>query len=232
MSKLHRKSISKKPNPFSPMGQKKKPVATIWSNVASKYEIIKPIGSGSYGEVFRAICKKSRRQVAIKLIRDLFCDTYQTRKIISEIQILRELTHIRGNSFSTPLIEVICNPNFEGDFIFLVLEHMESDLKKVLNNSRNILFSEDHVITILYNTLCCLKFLHSAGIMHRDMKPANLLVDGQCQVKLCDFGFSRTAPSRVMPVRMQSLTSRRKTELGLNLPMLSPKKWSGQPSIV
>lgn len=138
------------------------------------------------------MCKRTRKQVAIKLIRDLFCDTYQTRKIVSEIQILRELSRVEGNVFTTQLLEVICNPNFEGDFLFLVMEHMETDLKKVINNSRAISFTEDHAITILYNTLCSLRFLHSAGIMHRDLKPANLLVDGQCQVKLCDFGFSRT----------------------------------------
>jgi len=51
-----------------------------------------------------------------------------------------------------------------------------------------------HLVTILYNILCAFKFLHSAGVVHRDVKPANLLMDNNCQVKICDFGLARTLP--------------------------------------
>jgi len=51
-----------------------------------------------------------------------------------------------------------------------------------------------HLVTILYNILCAFKFLHSAGVVHRDVKPANLLMDSNCQVKICDFGLARTLP--------------------------------------
>jgi serine/threonine protein kinase len=50
----------------------------------------------------------------------------------------------------------------------------------------------DHLKILLYNLLCSLNFLHSANIMHRDVKPGNILVDDFCQVKICDFGLSRT----------------------------------------
>jgi mitogen-activated protein kinase 1/3 len=80
------------------------------------------------------------------------------------------------------------------NYVFIVMEHVDSDLKRVCSSSKNIEFNEDHVITILYNTLCAIQFLHSANIMHRDIKPANILVDVECQVKLCDFGLSRTVP--------------------------------------
>jgi len=60
----------------------------------------------------------------------------------------------------------------------------------VFNSTKGIEFNEDHVLTILYNTLCAINFLHSANIMHRDIKPANILVDVDCQVKLCDFGLA------------------------------------------
>ena len=51
--------------------------------------------------------------------------------------------------------------------------------------------SEDHVITILYNIICSLKYLHSANILHRDIKPDNLLVDSTCTITFADFGLSR-----------------------------------------
>lgn len=73
------------------------------------------------------------------------------------------------------------------------MEYVASDLEKLLSHDKKeIDFDEDHVVYILYNLLCSLNFLHSSGIMHRDVKPANILVDSECRIKLCDFGLSRT----------------------------------------
>lgn len=73
------------------------------------------------------------------------------------------------------------------------MENFGVDLKNILNdNSQN--FTEDHVKKILYNTLCAIKKLHSANVVHRDIKTSNILVDEDCNVKICDFGLSRTMP--------------------------------------
>ncbi len=53
-------------------------------------------------------------------------------------------------------------------------------------------FSEESLIKILYNFLCALNFIHTSNIMHRDIKPSNILVDSNCNVKICDFGLART----------------------------------------
>jgi serine/threonine protein kinase len=45
---------------------------------------------------------------------------------------------------------------------------------------------------IVYNILCSLNAIHSAGVLHRDIKPSNILIDEDCQVKLCDFGLARS----------------------------------------
>jgi serine/threonine protein kinase len=76
--------------------------------------------------------------------------------------------------------------------LFIVMEHMDSDLKKVMNISSKMQLTEAHVQTLLYNLICALKFLHSANVMHRDLKPANVLVNNDCEVKICDFGLART----------------------------------------
>ena len=49
-------------------------------------------------------------------------------------------------------------------------------------------------MTILYNLLCAVNFMHSANVMHRDIKPSNILIDEKCNIKICDFGISRTIP--------------------------------------
>ena len=99
-----------------------------------------------------------------------------------------------SNKFTTKILDIITAPNFEHDFMFMVMEFVDSDLKKVFTSSRQIEFNEEHITIILYNSLCAMNFLHSANVMHRDIKPANILVDGECQIKLCDFGFARTVP--------------------------------------
>jgi serine/threonine protein kinase len=74
------------------------------------------------------------------------------------------------------------------------MDYVESDLKQLMKQIPKVELTEDHVITIMYNILCSLNFLHTANIMHRDIKPSNILIGSECQVKLCDFGLSRTIP--------------------------------------
>ena len=79
--------------------------------------------------------------------------------------------------------------------IFLVLEYIESDLKKILNSvHRGTVLEEDHIVTMMYNSLCALNYVHTSNLIHRDLKPGNLLVDSNCCIRICDFGLARTWP--------------------------------------
>ena len=71
------------------------------------------------------------------------------------------------------------------------MEYMPRDLRRILNMGKKLDLTEKHVITIMFNILCAVEFLHSTNLMHRDCKPANLLVDDDCQVRICDFGSAR-----------------------------------------
>lgn len=74
------------------------------------------------------------------------------------------------------------------------MEYIEHDLRSVISRAIPSEFTEEHVITLIYNILCALKYLKSANVIHRDLKPSNILVNDQCHIKICDFGLSRTLP--------------------------------------
>ena len=112
---------------------------------------------------------------------------------------------MKSNIFTTNLHDVIfigdssdegkspkqCSTSKDG--LFLVIDYVESDIKKVLESVKHgTILQEDHIITILYNILCSVKFLHASNIIHRDIKPGNLLINSQCGVKIADYGLSRS----------------------------------------
>lgn len=76
------------------------------------------------------------------------------------------------------------------------MELMEKDLNQLMKRKKG--FSETHLVKIVYNSLCALAFLHEANVMHRDIKPSNMLIDSHCNIKICDYGLSRTLPSNNM----------------------------------
>ena len=66
---------------------------------------------------------------------------------------------------------------------------METDLSQIIKSNQPL--SDDHIQFFLYQILRGLKYIHSAGIYHRDLKPRNLLVNSNCDLKICDFGLAR-----------------------------------------
>ena len=64
-------------------------------------------------------------------------------------------------------------------------------MNKLFKNKPDNL-NREHVIILMYNLLCAIHFLHSANVIHRDIKPANILTTEQCEIKICDFGISRS----------------------------------------
>ena len=76
--------------------------------------------------------------------------------------------------------------------ICIVMEFIDTDLDQILKHK--IEFTENHLLKVVYSSLCAMCFMHEANIMHRDLKSANILIQSDCNAKICDFGLSRSLP--------------------------------------
>jgi len=81
--------------------------------------------------------------------------------------------------------------------IYLTFDHMETDLHAVI---RAGILQDIHKKYIIWQLLKALKYLHSAGLLHRDVKPSNLLLNSDCHIKICDFGLCRSIAESAGPV--------------------------------
>ncbi|KAI6116118.1 kinase-like domain-containing protein [Pisolithus sp. B1] len=154
--------------------------------VDGTYQVLDVIGEGAYGVVCSAIHIPSQRKVAIKRITPfdhaMFC-----LRTLREIKLLRHFCH--ENIIS--ILDILQPLSFETfKEVYLVQELMETDLHRVIRTQQ---LSDDHCQYFIYQTLRALKALHSADVLHRDLKPSNLLLNANCDLKLCDFGLARSA---------------------------------------
>jgi len=160
--------------------------------VGDRYEILRVLGHGSYGEVVQARDKLSRKPegenyVAIKRIPRPFEQEVEAMRIYREIFILRRL---RGHECIIQLLNII-PPDDYSTFqdLYLVFEYVDTDLHKIILSPQYL--STEHIQIFLYQLLKGLKYLHSASVIHRDLKPANILLNEDCSLKICDFGLAR-----------------------------------------
>ena len=156
-----------------------------WGPILEKFEPIKILGSGTYGKVVEAIDKTTKKRVAIKKINGLFIDLIDTKRILREITLLLFMK----NRFIVELLDIMYDKKKDFDCIYLIFECLPSDLQKLIK-SNNYLTIDD-VRKYIYHILCGLKYIHSCSVLHRDLKPGNILLDHNYQIKICDFGLAR-----------------------------------------
>jgi len=171
---------------------KKKPkVHSFFVNSAqfvidSKYNPLNPIGHGAYGVVCSATDVTNDKNVAIKKIPKAFEDLIDAKRIIREVKLLRHFKHDNVCG----LYDLIDPPSMSNfDDVYMVLEYMETDLHKIIYSKNKL--SDDHIQYFMYQILRGLKYIHSAKVIHRDLKPSNILLNGNCDLKICDFGLAR-----------------------------------------
>ncbi|KAJ8526047.1 hypothetical protein ON010_g15135 [Phytophthora cinnamomi] len=154
--------------------------------IPSSFEYVKTIGSGAYGVVISAADAKTGKTVAIKNIQRAFDDLTDAKRIVREIKLMRHLDHkcVLGVE---DIFEPVALDKFED--VYIVSQLMATDLHRVIY-SRHAL-SDEHIAFFMYQMLCAMKYVHSANVIHRDLKPSNVLVNANCELKICDFGLAR-----------------------------------------
>ena len=147
-----------------------------------------PLGRGAYGIVWKGVERRGKRRVvALKKCFDAFASSSDARRTYREASYLLRL---RGHVNIVALRHVIESKS--GNDVYLVFEYMETDLEAVV---RANLLEDVHKRYVAYQLLKALIYLHSAGVIHRDVKPSNLLLNSNGHMKLGDFGRARGVPS-------------------------------------
>lgn len=156
----------------------------IDAHILERYEILQKLGKGAYGIVWKVRDKTSDEIIALKKVFGAFQNATDAQRTFREIIFLQELA---DHENIITLMDVIKADNDKD--IYLTFECMETDLHAVIR--ANIL-EDIHKQFIIYQTLKALKYMHTGNVIHRDMKPSNLLLNSECLVKVADFGLARS----------------------------------------
>ncbi|GCB70396.1 hypothetical protein scyTo_0010773 [Scyliorhinus torazame] len=147
-----------------------------------KYEKLGKIGEGSYGVVFRCRNKDTGQIVAIKKFVESEDDPLIKKIALREIRMLKQLKHVN----LVNLLEVFRRKRK----LHLVFDYCDHTVLNELDKyPRGV--AEDHVKSIIRQTLQAVNFCHKHNCIHRDVKPENILITKHGVIKLCDFGFAR-----------------------------------------
>ncbi|KAM9123139.1 LOW QUALITY PROTEIN: serine/threonine-protein kinase 36 [Pangshura tecta] len=163
-----------------------------------KYYVLEMIGEGSFGRVYKGRRKYSAQVVALKFIPKVGRSEKELKNLQREIEIMRGLHHPN-------IVQML--DSFETDKeVVVVTDYAEGELFQILEDDGNL--PEEQVQDIASQLVSALYYLHSHRILHRDMKPQNILLGKGGVIKLCDFGFARA-----MSINTMVLTSIKGTPL-------------------
>jgi serine/threonine protein kinase len=147
-------------------------------------EILEVIGQGGMGVVYRARQRKLDRVVALKVLsRDAAKDPAFSERFNREARALARLNH--------PNIVTVHDFGEADGWFYLVMEYVDgADLRRVLQQGR---LSPEEALRIVPVVCDALQYAHANGVVHRDIKPGNILMDRESRVKIADFGIAKLA---------------------------------------
>lgn len=148
----------------------------------TRYEIDEALGEGAVGRVFAAVDKVDKRRVALKVLRpELAADSAQTERFVREARLLQELEHphlVKGHRVAR-----------EGETIFCAMELVPGRCLQDVLAERGRL-DEEQALRIVLEIASALDVLHARGLVHRDVKPGNVMWSPERGAVLIDLGFA------------------------------------------
>lgn len=149
--------------------------------------------------MFLAKCNYSNVKVAIKYVDLTDANQALMRFMCREVKINQNLSAINNNVFTPKLLDLYmpqCDKESDQSQltgIYMVFEYMPYTLLDVINSPQKL--TENQVLIFTYNFLCAMKFIHKCNLVHRDLKPSNILITESMEVRIADFGLSRSVES-------------------------------------
>ena len=199
----------------------------IPGGVVGNYELVRPIASGGMGWVFEAIQRTPRRRVAVKMLRFGADSAEARRRFELESEVLARLEHPRIAKVFDAGVHTEASVAGTRETPYLVLEYVEGATPIVEYVRREGLGTR--AILELFLPVCdAIQHGHRKGIVHRDLKSGNVLVDRNGRVKVIDFGVARILGSSLVP----GSGSTRAGQLIGTLETMSPEQYSGDPDDV
>ncbi len=183
-----------------------------------RYELIEELGRGGMGVVWKAVDPAINRTVAIKVIPLKSPDGGGDPRQVKE-RVLRE-ARAAGALSAHPGIVHVHDMGLEGDFAYVVMEYVEGTALDKWIQAGSPAGREAQFLQILGDAGVALDYAHKNGVIHRDVKPSNLIIQKDGAVKIMDFGIAKVSGS-------QTLT---KTNMMLGSPFyMTPEQVLGQP---
>ena len=158
--------------------------------LGDRYEILEKIGTGGMSDVYKAKCHKLNRLVAVKVLKQEFCEnTNFVSKFRVEAQAAAGLIH--------PNIVNVYDVGEENDIHYIVMELVEGiTLKSYIEKKARISVKE--AISIAIQISMGIEAAHNNHIIHRDIKPQNIIISKEGKVKVTDFGIAKAATSNTI----------------------------------
>lgn len=158
--------------------------------ISDRYEIIEKVGSGGMADVYRAMCHRLNRYVAIKILKPEFsADTSLVTKFRAEAQSAAGLSH--------PNIVSVYDVGDDGDLHYIVMELVEGITLKKFIEKKGMLDVKE-AIGIAAQISLGLEAAHDNHIVHRDIKPQNIIISREGKVKVADFGIAKAATTNTV----------------------------------
>ncbi|KAG8885446.1 kinase subunit of RNA polymerase II carboxy-terminal domain kinase I [Tulasnella sp. 331] len=155
--------------------------------LAELYQLVNQVGEGTFGKVYKARNVVTGALVALKRIK------VEAEKDGFPVTALREIKLLQ--SLSHPNVIYLHEMMVSKGNVYMVFDYMEHDLTGVLSQNQ-FQFSPAHLKSLCHQMLRGLEYLHQRGVIHRDMKGSNILVNSRGELKLADFGLARVFQKR------------------------------------